>query len=422
MTKSIRIAAVLLTLTGAATTLLAQPQDGQRQGQRQRGGQGRGDGGGFGGFGGMRGMMQGGGRGEQLRKQDIERAADMLQLTDEQRTAAMTLADGYDQQLKTLREEQQAAREEARNAMRDGDGPPNMDAMREAQQKQREKQASMETQLLSDMKALLTPAQSEKWASVESTIRRGQKLRTGMMAGERLNVADVVHDLNLPADQIKDAEGILEQYNTEIDRELAARETLMDKPMPDFRAMRESGDFSEMQKLMSERREASTKVREVNKRFARQVEATLPESARAAFTEKVQAATYPEVFRKTSGAEAIAKAIAMPDVTPEQMEKIAAVEENYKSKMSGWTSKATKAWDELETQFKPENFGQGGGGNDAMRAAGEELNTLRRDRRDLDRATLKQLKEILTADQAKELPDLEEEDGGGRNNRRPRDI
>lgn len=422
MTHVIRTATIILALTGATASVLAQPQDGQRQGQRQRnrGGDGGGFGGGFN-FGGMRGM--GGGRGEQLRKQDIERAADMLQLTDEQRNAAMTLADGYDKQLRDMREEQQAAREDAREAMRDGNGPPNMDAMREAQQKQREKQSAMETQLLSDMKALLTPAQSDKWTNVESTIRRGQKLRTGMMAGERLNVGDVVNDMNLPADQLKDAEGILEQYNTEIDRELAAREILTDKPMPDFRAMRESGDFSEMQKLMSERREAATKVRDVNKRFARQVQEALPESARATFGEKVQAATYPEVFRKTSGAEAIAKAIAMPDVTPEQMEKIAAVEDNYKSKMGGWSTKAVKAWDELETQFKPENFAGGGGGGDAMRAAGEELNTLRRDRRDLDRATLKQLKEILTADQAKELPDLEEDDtGGGRNNRRPRDI
>lgn len=423
MNRPLRIAIFTLALAGITASVLAQPKDGQRQ--RQRGN--RGDGGGPGGFGGGgfgnmgRGMMQRL-QSDPLRKQDIERAAEMLNLSDEQRTAAMTLVDGYDQQLRNMRDEQQAAREDARNAMRDGDGPPDMTAMRDAQQKQREKQSQIETQLLSDMKALLTPAQTDKWTTVESSIRRNQKLRRGIMAGERLDVAEVVHDMNLPADQLKDAENILDQYQTEIDRELSARDALMDKPMPDFRAMRDSGDFSEVQKMISQRRDASTKVRDVNKRFARQVQNALPESVRDPFAEKVQAATYPEVFRKTSGAEAIAKAIAMPDVTPEQMEKISQVEETYKSKMNSWSSKATKAWDELETQFKPENMGPGaGGGGDTMRAASEELNTLRRDRRDLDRATLKQLKDILTADQSKELPELEEDDTG-RGNRRPRDL
>jgi hypothetical protein len=54
---------------------------------------------------------------------------------------------------------------------------------------------------------------------------------------------------------------------------------------------------------------------------------------------------------------------------------------------------------------------------DAMRPLGE----LREERRGIDRATLEELKKVLTEDQAKELPELEREEGGGRR-RAPRDV
>jgi len=358
-------------------------------------------------------------RGDPLRVRDVERAAELVGMTEDQRAAAKTLLEGYEQQLRSMREEQQAQREEAMEAMRDSGDTSGFQAMRDAQARQREKQSQLETQLLGDMKALLKPEQAEKWAGVEASIRRDQRLRRGLMSGERLNVRDIVHDMKLEGDAASVAEGILQQYDVEIDRQLVARDQLMDQPMPDFRGFQDPDAMEAMQKRMTERREASVKVRDVNKRFAAQVEGVLPDGQREAFKARVQEGTYPEVFRRTSGGEAIAKAMAMPDLSPEQMEQVVKIEEEYKAKLGSWQPKAVKAWDEMETQMTPDRM-MGGGARDAMRPLGD----LRGERRELDRTTLDALKKVLTEDQAKELPELEREEGGGGGGRRraPRDV
>jgi hypothetical protein len=358
-------------------------------------------------------------RGDPLRVRDVERAAELVGMTEDQRAAAKTLLEGYEQQLRSMREEQQAQREEAMEAMRDSGDTSGFQAMRDAQAKQREKQSQLETQLLGDMKALLKPEQAEKWAGVEASIRRDQRLRRGLMSGERLNVRDIVHDMKLEGDAASAAEGILQQYDVEIDRQLVARDQLMDQPMPEFRGLQDPDAMEAMQKRMTERREASVKVRDVNKRFAAQVEGVLPDGQREAFKARVQEGTYPEVFRRTSGGEAIAKAMAMPDLSPEQMEQVVKIEEEYKAKLGSWQPKAVKAWDEMETQMTPDRM-MGGGARDAMRPLGD----LRGERRELDRTTLDALKKVLTEDQAKELPELEREEGGGGGGRRraPRDV
>jgi hypothetical protein len=238
------------------------------------------------------------------------------------------------------------------------------------------------------------------------------------MSGERLNVRDIIHDMKLEGDAASAAEGILQQYDVEIDRQLVARDQLMDQPM-DFRGFQDPDAMETMQKRMTERREASVKVRDVNKRFATQVEGVLPDGLRETFKARVQEGTYPEIFRRTSGSEAIAKAMAMPDLSPEQMEQVVKIEEDYKAKLGSWQPKAVKAWDEMETQMTPDRM-MGGGARDAMRPLGD----LRGERRELDRTTLDALKKVLTEDQAKELPELEREEGGGGGGRRraPRDV
>jgi hypothetical protein len=361
-------------------------------------------------------------RGDPLRARDVERAAELVGMTEDQKSAAKTLLEGYEQQLRTMREEQQAQREEAMEAMRDAGDTSGFQAMRDAQAKQREKQSQRETQLLGDMKALLKPEQAEKWTGVEASIRRDQRLRRGLMSGERLNVRDIVHDLKLDGEAASAVDGVLQQYDVEIDRQLAARDQLMDQPLPEFRGFQDPDAMEAMQKRMTERREASTKVRDVNKRFATQVEGVLPDAQREAFRARVQEGTYPEIFRRTSGGEAIAKAMAMPDLSPEQMEQVVRIEEDYRAKLGAWRPRAVKAWDEMETQMTPDRM-MGGGARDALRPVGE----LRGQRRDLDRATLEELKKVLTEDQAKELPELERDEGGGGGGgggrrRMPRDV
>jgi Spy/CpxP family protein refolding chaperone len=356
-------------------------------------------------------------RADPLQARDLERAGELLGMTEDQRAAAETLVEGYEQRIRAMRDEERAQREEAMEAIRDGVGDrSSIAAMREQTGRQREKQAELETQLLADMKALLKPEQAEKRPAVESRLRRDQKLRRGLMSGERLNVREIVQEMKLEGDAAADVEAVLQQYDLEIDRPLAARDNLLDQPMPEFRGVQDPDAMEALRERMAQRRDASVKVRDVNKRFASQVEGVLPEALREPFKREVRQGTYPEIFRPTSGMQGIAKAMRMPDITPEQVEQLTSIEEGYKSKLATWQAKAVKAWDEMETQMTPERMGAG------MRDVMRPLGDLRSERRELDRATLESLKKVLTEDQAKELPELERDEGGGGRRRTPRDL
>jgi hypothetical protein len=401
-------AMIVVLVAGLAMNAAAMAQPGEGRG---RGGRGGGD---------LWREMGRQMRGDPLRARDVERAAELVGMTEDQQAAAKTLVEGYEQQLRAMRDEERAQREEAMEAFRDGTGDRSAFAgVREQMSKQREKQAQLETQLLGDVKALLSPEQAEKWAGAEATIRRDQRLRRGLVSGERLNVREIVHDMKLEGDAAGDVEGILQQYDIEVDRQLAARDQLMEQPMPEFRGFQDPDTMEAIRERMGARREAAVKVRDVNKRFASQVEGVLPEGQREAFKERVREGTYPEIFRHTSGMEGILKAILMPDITPEQLEQVERIREEYKTKLGALQTRAVAAWDEMETQMTPDRIGGGAGGGmrDAMRPLGE----LREERRGIDRATLEELKKVLTEDQAKELPELEREEGGGRR-RAPRDV
>jgi hypothetical protein len=100
MQKLVAVVAVMAGLT-IGGTVLAQPGEGRRGG------------GGGGEFWREIGRQM---RGDPLRARDVERAAEMVGMTDDQKTAAKTLLEGYEQQLRAMREEQQAQREEAMDA------------------------------------------------------------------------------------------------------------------------------------------------------------------------------------------------------------------------------------------------------------------------------------------------------------------
>jgi hypothetical protein len=384
-------------------------QPGNQRGGGQGGDQGGGrrfGGGGPGGGGGMMGAFNS----PTMNSRELTKYSEILALDGDQKEAAKALLDGYEQSFNTKREEMrekiQQAREEARNNGGGGGGGGGFAAFREIGQKWQADREKLDKDFMNDLKGLLTPEQEKaNWARFERVHRRDHSMDRGLMSGERMDVVKLVEDAKLDPDTKAKVDPILARYEEDLDRELQNRDQVQKET---FAKMADAmGDQDAMQKLIQTGREAAVRVRDVNRKYAREVQAELPEDKAFEFAKAVKQASFPNVYNETFGQRSITSALGFRDLTDEQKQTITTIRDAYTRDLAGLNDKIAAAQEQMEMNF---NAGQmmGGGRGDQG-----ELGDLRREKRDLDRATLDKLEAALTEDQKARLPQPEARGQGG---------
>lgn len=426
--NAVRASAMMLAASVfVASPVLAQGQPGRggdRQGARQPGGGGPGggqQGGGPGmmrGMGPMGGMGMGGGMGQMfeapITSRDLQKYSDMLALTPEQRETLEILLEANQQEFAEkageARRKLEALREEAREA-RDPSVWRDMGAQMETFRKAR---AAMEAGFFNDMKALLTPAQAEKFPKIERQRRREQTIGMGLMSGERTDLVRITAELQLPADQMAVVEPVLEQYEADLDRELQNRNAVYEESQSRVREMFERGSTDDMQRALERGREASMRVREVNRRYARQIENLLPDDARERFAEQVRRESFPMIYRPSFASRVVDAAAAFDDLDDNQRAAISSIRDSFareSASLNRQLEQATVKQEEtLTVQDMMSRGFRGGGGSDEMEA-------LRDKRRELESSTVDKIRSILSPEQAERLPRRDDRMGGPGNDR-----
>lgn len=413
------LSVALLTLV--AGTTFAQPAGEQRP--RQREGQREGGRGEFGRMAEGARRMGLGGNGQEappFNRRQIERFAEQMALTEDQKTAALNLLDGYEELVRQSGDEARTRRREAMEKFRESQDQSIWETVRTAAETDRVARKKLDTQLLTDLSAVLTPDQSAKWPEAERNLKRGQSLRRGLLSAERADVAEIVSELEVPDEAKAQIDPILSQYAIDIERQLNERDRLMESAgMDQMFRLRMEGDNAGLEKFVAERRDASTKVRDINKRYARQVQDILPESVKPAFAQRFKEESYPDIYRRTQGTRALEAAWAMSDLTDEQKIKIDDIRNTFNAAAEKANETLQKHRDRMEEELTPARLAQEG-----LRALDdEEMRTAMRARRELDQGVVSQLKELLTPEQFEKLPKPENNDEGqGRGQRRQRDI
>lgn len=386
--------ATLAPVVGVTTEAVAQPGGG-------RGGE-RGGGMGFGG--GMREMMNA----PVINARDLERVTKVLTLTTDQLEVVKTLHEGFAAQARQITEGTQAQMEKAREEFRESRDPEVFQSLRPVMEKARADRKKAEQEFMSDIQAVLTPEQQAKWPSFERATRRETTLRQGLMSGERVDLFRLIEKLELAPEAIEPLKPVLDGYEADLDRELVTRAKVYEESMEKMSRLRDMGDMEAMQEVIEKGREASVRVRDVNRRYARQVKDLLPTDKREAFEADVKRESFPDVYRESLATRAITAAMGFADITPDQKEQIMAMRESYTRTLDAVNTKLAAAIEENEMTF---NISQ------MMQRRGEEspVGQLRTERRDLDRSTIEKLRGILTEAQVERLPQPEQRgEGRGR--------
>jgi Spy/CpxP family protein refolding chaperone len=343
----------------------------------------------------------GGGFGRQgmaptLNSRDLGRYADILGLDPEQREVAEVLFEGYMEEVQAgiqeFRDEMNTVREE----MRSGDGgPEGWQAMGDLMEKFRERGEKLQTTMLGDIRAILTDEQAENWPRVERAVRRDQTLRRGFLSGERVDVTRLVDRLELEASVRQELDSVLVQYEIELDKALQARNRMQEDAMEEMRELMRSRDQEAMQDMIEEGRKVSARVRDVNRRYFRQIESQLGTDARARFEHAFQQASFPQVYRAQRGERVLESVLGFEDLSEDQTRSLEAVRSGYERQISAINREHAAEIEESEMNMSVRDlFRRGRGGRDRP---GDEFEGRKRE---LDEKTLESVRQILTQEQA----------------------
>jgi hypothetical protein len=397
---------LLLTVGVAAltaTTVFAQPGGG---------GGGRG---GPGGGGGMRGMM-GDFFSSPVATRELDTFAEIAGLSTEQKEDTKALLEGMQAEFRTKSDKIQKDMDKVREKFEESRDPAVWTEMRESMQTFRKERDAIEQQFFTDFKMILTNEQAERWPRIERAHRRSRTLSRGMVSGERADLIQIMNSSKFAPEVQAEVMPVLAEYEEALDRELIARNKAYDEAANAFQQGNPGQGFERMQEVMTKGRDASIRVRDVNRKYARQIMDVLPEADRASFDDSVKRASYPEVYRATQTSREIAAAVDFKDLDDTQKQGITALKETYERSLNTVNDKLAAEITKREENFEPRrtmrNGGGGGWGDD------EATRALRGERRQLDEATNASLRKILNEEQIKRLPEEEEnDDRGGRGGR-----
>ncbi len=382
-----------------------------------------GGGGGGGGSGGGRVMMQmrmGGPGGGMMGMStdapfdtaDMGRVGQMLKLTPDQLEAAKALYEGYLPEFKAKADAQTKFMDDLREQFRE---TRDFTIWQDAAPKFREwmdYRTGWEKKVLADVQTVLSPEQQGQWPRVERMRRRESTLGRGFIAGERADVVRMVEDLKLPEDKATEVAPILEAYELELDRELVERNKMFEDGMNQGQQLMRDNDMEKLQELFAKGREASIKVRDVNRKYARQLQGALAPDVAAKFESEFKKQSFPMVYRDRYPTQAMSAAMEMTDLEPSQREAIVALKDTFTRENDAMNTRHEKAVEEQEASMNIGRMMMGGmGGGEAMREVREA-------RRTLEQQTMDKLKAVLSPEQYAKLPERRAADdmnmGGGR--------
>lgn len=348
--------------------------------------------------------QQGGGFGRDMfnstvSSRDVAQFREILEMGDEQSELVDLLYEGYAEENRAISEEMR----EAFRAARDAEGENRWEGIRDQMQVFQARRQEMEKTFMADVRSVLTADQLERWPKVERAHNRSRHLRRGLIRGERVDLIEVVEDMDIDSASREAIDPILESYEIELDRQLMKRVEQYSEGWEEFGELRRDGDMEGIQKLMEKGRDASLRVKQVNDRFARQIAGLLPDDQQQAFSSAVNMAVFPDVYRPRQSRRAIDAAGQFVDLNEDQSARIRALSETYARRDAAVNAKLVETLEEEEENATFEDMFRRGRDDGP---AGE----LWREKRTLDRETLEDLKEILTPEQVERLPEPEREE------------
>lgn len=340
-------------------------------------------------------------------RQSIENAKRILDLDAEQLAGLQQLFSGYQAAVKARLADAKAKHDEAEEKSNESDAPDAWQAARKASNEITRKfmtdARALAASLTTDFKALLTPAQLDRFPAFERARRRESSRYIQMMAGENADLVSLLDSLAIAWRSAKPLAEALEKYELSLDRLLQERQKLFDDALE--RSFRGGGEENIGKELLPKLFAQAKAVRDTHRQGARTIADLLPPADKDRFTAVFRERAYPLVYAPSRVAKTIDHALKLEGITDAQKTQLAELRATYQKEAdpinARWASALDAGQDALITSFEKILMGD----EDAMRPVVDADAA----RRDLDSRFLDRVNSILTEAQRQALPPLKPE-------------
>lgn len=360
---------------------------------------------------------------------DVDRYGKLLKFSPEQAATAKSMAESLASEFAVISKESREKMDELQGEFEETRDPSVFrDKMPGIMRGLSQKRSELEKTFLADLRLTLTPEQDGSWPRLEQ-LRRRENNKPGMMglSGEGLDLIRIAEtlgvvqgpDLEGAAEAVR---GLLEQYQSELDAALQDKSAAL----AESGKLRQDGaqppDPEAMRTAMESVREKSLVVRDVNQKFARQMQGVLAEPLASKWAGEVKKQSFPDVYREAYADKALKSALAMDDLTSEQRSSLETLKEQLDRELSAANDSLAKAVADADTEGSRGGMIGGPGGGPQMIRFGDEpeaVKTARAAKRELEQRMMERLNGALTPSQRGKLPPKrtprpqQQEDQGG---------
>lgn len=298
-----------------------------------------------------------------------------------------------------------------------------MERMRSVEEQRRALVAERDAlgvEFLEDLKLVLTAEQLDRWPGLERMRKRDRHLAPGSFPGEDVDLIVVCSEFEMVFDPEQVSEGgevaleeILGRYEVEIDRLLQQRMDIAGShPMAEAMEASSFGwidiDESELEDWQKRHGEAGQRLQRAQQKYVGQVARLLVLDSKAAFETRIRELSYPEVLGPSIFDRQFEAISALEDLDEEQKQKLGAMRSGYDRARARFDEAWIRAIDaELAAKDRSGAAPPSVGGVQVFvfgESTRSERGQARAARRALDQEWVKNLRALLTPEQAESVP------------------
>jgi len=275
-----------------------------------------------------------------------------------------------------------------------------------------ERKNRLEQDLFANLKNLLRDDQLARWETFERERRRHTQLPLARLNGEDVDLIRLVEDFGLEPHVEESLRSLLDRYAQELDLALKQRQDVLPRLEREWREA--SGDREAMTELWQEATRKRVAVRDTNMRYARMIASRLGGEDEKRFIRQFIREAFPIAYVETGADQMFDAADALDSLADDQRATLEQMRENFETRRDALARELVARISEDQTDIPDfiRNIRPSGSSRRinvvvSTTAKEDPYDGLLNQRDALSESFVSQIRSVLTAEQAAQLPEIE---------------
>ena len=270
-----------------------------------------------------------------------------------------------------------------------------------------EEKKKLRADFLESVKSQLSEVQVESWPRLERALLREKALPNGELSGESLDLVLIARETDAPPAVADAARAAIDDYELKLNQALAAREQVLEGTIASMLGAMGPNDMDKLQGIQQRIMQLRVAVREVQDASLAAIRDALGSEYGPKFEQRALRRAFPAVYGPDPVTPLFEAALALPDLSDDQKEKLAALRTTFTADHGSLQMRyadALRKSEPLERIRRMRDAQTKAAGGTVKSGDSAEIDAIKTERGDLYARYRAKLAEILTDQQKESVP------------------